>query len=485
MARRPLPSFSKILLDPSDPHLPLPHAFVRKYLENKIPENPILRSVNGGYSWRLTIKKLGENYCFVNGWNTVVNDSHLEFGDFLVFWLVDPSTFKLSIFSPSGCEKDFPVEIDDANEEEEEYEEAVKVEDEEDEEEEEDEDELDEDEYDEEEEEEEEFEEEEEEEEDDDIFADGGSHGGGDEEEDDVDEDSGDVDVDVDGDDGDPFFMTIISKGHISKGHMRLPTEFARLVGIDSERSVTMKNLDGDEWEINLRSEIKHYTPIKHYTRYYFSTGWSGFWRANELSEGDQCIFKYIRSEDKLCLAKVTKKRRVQARQPASKPPATEVLKSKPRVKPPSVEVESKDGGREVVKKKLRPTQPAAEVLKRSRRQPPRMEVVKKKVGPKHPAGKVLVAEVSKSPRGRPPNVKVRSKRQAGKAPAAEVSKRSSLRSQAVEKKARNKKPAGKAPAAEVLQRKRGRPSRVEMESKDDGAKVVKRPPGRPSKRRK
>ncbi|KAI3497752.1 hypothetical protein L1887_33266 [Cichorium endivia] len=232
MARRPLHSFSKILLDPSAPHLPLPHAFVSKHLENKIPENPVLLSVNGGYSWRLKIIKLGDNYCFVNGWNSVVEDSQLRYGDFLVFWLVDPSTFKLSIFSPSGCEKQFPVKNDDLNRDEE---------------------------------------------------VDDGDDGGG----------------DVDGDD-DPFFMIIMSVGHTRS--MRLPVDFARLAGIDTERSVTMKNLDGKEWQMRLKLDSHHYT------RYYLSAGWTEFKRFNELSEGDECVFKYIRREDKFCLAKLTKK---------------------------------------------------------------------------------------------------------------------------------------------------------------------------------
>ncbi|KAI3763604.1 hypothetical protein L2E82_13573 [Cichorium intybus] len=319
MAPRPLPSFSKVLLDPSAPCLPLPHAFVRKHLEDKIPESPILRSVNGGYSWRLKIKKLGENYCFVNGWSDVVGDSGLEFGDFLVFWLVDPSTFKLSIFSPSGCEKDFPVENDDVNEEEEEEEK----------EEEEKEEEEEEDEY-------EEEEEEIEEEEDGDIYDDGGRRGGNHNvEEDDGDEDD-DVGGDVDGDEGDPLFMTTISKSH--KCSMRLPVKFARWAGLDAARTISMKNVDGKEWPMRLLSESRRYE------RYYLSAGWSDFRRVNQLSEGDVCSLKFIRSEDKLCLAKVTKKR-VPANQPAVKVPATEVKKSI-RGKVPAAEVSRKKRGR-------------------------------------------------------------------------------------------------------------------------------------------
>nr|GFA37758.1 DNA-binding pseudobarrel domain-containing protein [Tanacetum cinerariifolium] len=37
--------------------------------------------------------------------------------------------------------------------------------------------------------------------------------------------------------------------------------------------------------------------------------GWPAFKRSNNISEGDECVFKYITSEDKMCLAKVTKEK--------------------------------------------------------------------------------------------------------------------------------------------------------------------------------
>ncbi|KAJ0935571.1 putative transcription factor B3-Domain family [Helianthus annuus] len=75
------------------------------HVENKITNSPIIRSANGGYSWRLKIEQNGDGYCFVNGWNNVVEDIQLGFGDFLFFRLVDGSTFRMSIYSPDGCEK--------------------------------------------------------------------------------------------------------------------------------------------------------------------------------------------------------------------------------------------------------------------------------------------------------------------------------------------------------------------------------------------
>ncbi|KAK1425029.1 hypothetical protein QVD17_20372 [Tagetes erecta] len=231
------PSFYKVLLDPSAPHLPLPPDFVSKHLENKrIPNGQILISANGGYSWRLKIKQIGDDYCFANGWNNVVKDVPLEFGDFLYFRLVNRSMFDMSIYGPDGCEMLLPPKIE---------------------------------------------------------------HNGGIDEEvksnDDCDEDEEN--------DVDPFFTTFITKTH--KKMLRLPPDFVELAKInDAMSTMTMKNLDGNEWLMGLRLDKGYNTK-----RYCLSSGWHNFRRVNELSEGDECVFKFIRSEGKLSLAKLTKKR--------------------------------------------------------------------------------------------------------------------------------------------------------------------------------
>ncbi|CAI9278397.1 unnamed protein product [Lactuca saligna] len=275
MAPRPrgIPSFLKIMLDCSATHLPLPTGFVRKHLENDIPENATLRSV--------------------------VEDTRLEFGDFLVFWLLGRSIFKLLIFGTNGCEKKFPLEHDHVHDEEE-----------------------------------------------------------------------GD---DIDGDAGDPCFTKVIPKKGKQKFALRFPLEFARLIRLTAGRTMSMKNLQGKEWPVRLLSEGGHYT------RYYLSKGWSEFLRDNDICEGDTCVFKYLRSEDKFCLAEIIKKR-AQAdgamaveslKRPRGRPvrvvveqPAGKVLK-RPRGRPPCVEV--------AVEKRARPTEPD-EGLKRKRGQPRRVE---------------------------------------------------------------------------------------------------------------
>ncbi|PWA84647.1 DNA-binding pseudobarrel domain-containing protein [Artemisia annua] len=102
-----------------------------------------------------------------------------------------------------------------------------------------------------------------------------------------------------DGDDGDPFFVATI----IHKSRLYMPVDFVRSAGIDTKKTLTILGLDGYEKEMLVRYDKK---------------GWPAFRRSNNISEGDECEFKYIRSEDTMCLVKVTK-RKTQAR---SLPPA-------------------------------------------------------------------------------------------------------------------------------------------------------------------
>ncbi|XP_071740159.1 B3 domain-containing protein At3g18960-like [Rutidosis leptorrhynchoides] len=108
----PSPSFFKILLNPTDhSQLVLPDDFVTKHLQNKIPQDPIIQTLNGDYIWKLKIEKNGANYYFTNGWSDVVKEVKLGFGDVLLFRLIDKSTFRLLIYSPSGCPKVLPPKI--------------------------------------------------------------------------------------------------------------------------------------------------------------------------------------------------------------------------------------------------------------------------------------------------------------------------------------------------------------------------------------
>ena len=101
-----------------------------------------------------------------------------------------------------------------------------------------------------------------------------------------------------------------------------------------------MKNQDGKEWKMGVRLDKSYWTE-----RYTLSPGWRKFKRHNKLTEGDECVFKFITSESKLCLAKVTKKKM-----------ATEAVKRtdqglRTRQRGGRVDVESEDECVEVVKR--------------------------------------------------------------------------------------------------------------------------------------
>ncbi|KAK9074679.1 hypothetical protein SSX86_007277 [Deinandra increscens subsp. villosa] len=431
MAPQRSPAFFKILLDASAPHLPLPPDFVTRHLENRIPKHPMIRSVIGGFSWRIKIMKIGESCCFSGGWSSVVEDLQLGFGDFLIFRLVDRSVFDMIVFSPNGCEKDLPSQIDDEIDDDEEKEEDLVVDD----------DDEEDEKFGDEDEDEDEFEEDEDGEEDEEVEYDEEKENG---EEDDGDGDGdGDDEVDggIDGDDGDPFFMLTISKSH--KNYMRLPTEFVELTGIYGEGTLTLKNLDGDEWEAGLRLENRK--------RYCISAGWPDFRRSNDLCDGDECVFKFIKSEEKLLLARVTKKRR-----PARE---TGVKRSK-----------QKSG-----------ESPAKKVEKRETKSPARGFGVKRNKGQQPNSGESPGKKVEKRERVLPTreaSVK-RNKQNSGESPAKKVEKRERELPAREVKRNRGKHEQNSGAVSEKKVERRG----AAREEGGGDVEVAKRPRGRPARR--
>ena len=63
-----------------------------------------------------------------------------------------------------------------------------------------------------------------------------------------------------------------------------------------------MKSLDGNEFQMAVRLDRRFNS-----AQYNLSLGWVAFKQSNNISQGDECVFKYITSEDKMCLVKVTK----------------------------------------------------------------------------------------------------------------------------------------------------------------------------------
>ncbi|GKB30578.1 DNA-binding pseudobarrel domain-containing protein [Tanacetum coccineum] len=161
--------------------------------------------------------------------------------------------------------------------------------------------------------------------------------------------------------DADPFFVVTITPSH--KSMLWLPIDFAGLAGIDTKRNIIVKSLDGNETQMALRS-----CPFKKKQRYCFSIGWRDFKRSNNISEGDECVFTYITSEDKLCLGKVTYEKT-----PIRLPSPAEVVKRKRGRLPPAAVIKMTPA--ENVKMRSRRLPPVeitvAEAVKRKRGQPP------------------------------------------------------------------------------------------------------------------
>nr|XP_043626618.1 protein PFC0760c-like isoform X2 [Erigeron canadensis] len=302
MASFPPPSFFSLILDKSATNLKISTEFVTKHLKNKIPKGPIIICADGGYSWSLEIKKIGEDYYFDNGWTNVVKDTNFMFGDFVLFTLVDDiCKFEMFVYDKNSCERSLPTK--------------VKVED----------------------------------NSVDNIAANVDVVNDDNVVDDDDDDDDDDV-VDMDGDD--PFFISTISKAHRTK--LRLPDEFVESAGIEDERSIMLKNLDGEEWRMGLRPG-----KVNQSKKLYISSGWADFQQSNDLKEGDECVLKFIRSKGKILLAKVTKKKRptrqLQASGESSK---TKVVKKKRgrelHAHGRDLDVESEDEYIEPVKKRFR-----------------------------------------------------------------------------------------------------------------------------------
>nr|GEW96841.1 hypothetical protein [Tanacetum cinerariifolium] len=126
--------------------------------------------------------------------------------------------------------------------------------------------------------------------------------------EDDDDEDEDD-DRDVDGNDGDPSFILTCSDKN--QHHLPFSVDFVALAGINTKKTITLKNLNGYDKKLRVRSRIvQSCTKQSRRNRlkgYYLSAGWKEFQQNSNILEGDQFVFKFITSEDKFYVAKITK----------------------------------------------------------------------------------------------------------------------------------------------------------------------------------
>ncbi|XP_076939230.1 uncharacterized protein LOC143607808 [Bidens hawaiensis] len=119
------PSFFKVIRDPSSPlvfihSLTLFPLLINKYMPMcmmSFVRSHCLKlfvSVTGKHSWRVEFEKIGEEYCFGNGWEKLVQDVGLCVRDVVIFWMIDAFKFCVSFLGVNGCEKDLPLyKIDD------------------------------------------------------------------------------------------------------------------------------------------------------------------------------------------------------------------------------------------------------------------------------------------------------------------------------------------------------------------------------------
>ncbi|KAK6129031.1 hypothetical protein DH2020_037228 [Rehmannia glutinosa] len=112
MGRKPKsrPSFFKVMIKDFTSHMQLPPEFIRKYGEI-LPKITKLRTSSSGEAWNVELEKMEEeNYCFTRGWTKFAKDVGVKLGEFLVFWFdIGKSTFDVSIYGISGCERQIPV----------------------------------------------------------------------------------------------------------------------------------------------------------------------------------------------------------------------------------------------------------------------------------------------------------------------------------------------------------------------------------------
>ncbi|WOG84890.1 hypothetical protein DCAR_0104075 [Daucus carota subsp. sativus] len=99
------PSFFKPLVGDFSRKLLIPPAFVER-MEGKLGSELALK-YECERVYTVQVEKLEEGrFFFVNGWPQFVADHGLDYGDFVVFRLVQDSTFQVTVYDPSMCEKD-------------------------------------------------------------------------------------------------------------------------------------------------------------------------------------------------------------------------------------------------------------------------------------------------------------------------------------------------------------------------------------------
>ncbi|KAF9608833.1 hypothetical protein IFM89_011871 [Coptis chinensis] len=98
------PSFFKVMYGDYKNKLLLPRAFVIKNLNEDVPSKLTLTSPSRR-SWRVSVKKVDDDFFLCSEWKTFAKDHALQVGEFIVFSYNGNSDFRLKIFGKDFCMK--------------------------------------------------------------------------------------------------------------------------------------------------------------------------------------------------------------------------------------------------------------------------------------------------------------------------------------------------------------------------------------------
>ncbi|KAL1833941.1 hypothetical protein ACET3Z_003592 [Daucus carota] len=240
----------------------IPPAFVER-MEGKLGSELALK-YECERVYTVQVEKLEEGRLFfVNGWAQFVADHGLDYGDFVVFRLVRDSTFQVTVYDPSMCEKDCCDSHRNKNGDRT----AGKV-----------------------------IKEEAR------TSLDQNTSSRVDLTEDDEETDSkmeiGDDPKEATSNDDAPSFRLLLTEAN--KIWIPLPLLFVRESGLADKEQIKLRDPDGKKWLVKVINEGKKAA---------LTVGWTRLFVAHRLKRGDTCIFTYVRREGSSGIIQVDMKR--------------------------------------------------------------------------------------------------------------------------------------------------------------------------------
>lgn len=91
-------------------------------MKDRMRHSAFIRDRTGNH-WHVEVSKRENGYFFEAGWSKFVQEKNVQWGDCLVFEYDGESFFDVKIFGDTACEKEFSVEVSEAQVKEEEMEE--------------------------------------------------------------------------------------------------------------------------------------------------------------------------------------------------------------------------------------------------------------------------------------------------------------------------------------------------------------------------